>query len=78
MLCQYKDLFGKIGEGIHSYKLFGISMMDVAMTILGAFIIWLFVPNYSFFYILTCLFLLGIILHHIFCVRTTVDKLIFG
>ena len=78
MLCQYKDLFGKIGEGIHSYKLFGISMVDVAMTILGAFIIWLFVPSYSFFYILLCLFLLGIILHHIFCVRTTVDKLIFG
>lgn len=39
MLCQYKDVLGKVGEGIHSYKIFGISTVDVALTILGAFII---------------------------------------
>jgi len=78
MLCQYKDIFGEVGKGIHSYRIFNISVVDVLLTILGAFIIWRFIPKYSFLYILISLFLLGIILHHIFCVRTTLDKVIFG
>jgi len=74
MLCQYRDLLGK---GIHSYRIFNIAIVDVLLTILGAFIIHLFVPQYSFVFILSILFLLGIILHRIFCVRTTIDKLFF-
>jgi len=77
MLCQYKDLFGKVGEGIHSYRIFNISIVDVLLTVLGAFIIYLFFPHYGFFNILIFLFISGIILHHIFCVRTTIDKILF-
>jgi len=77
MLCKYKNILGKTNTGIHSYKFYGISMGDVGLTILGAALIsWL--SNLNFFLILIILFLLGIILHRIFCVRTTVDKLIFG
>jgi len=77
MLCKYKNILGKPNTGIHSYKFYGISMGDVGLTILGAALIsWL--SNLNFFLILIILFLLGIILHRIFCVRTTVDKLIFG
>ena len=76
-LCKYKNLFGKVGEGIHSYRIFTIAIVDVILTILAAFIIYLFIPRYGFFYILLCLFILGIALHHIFCVRTTIDKFLF-
>jgi len=77
MLCKYKDIFGKVGEGVHSYRIFNIAIVDVILTILAAFIIHLFLPKYSFIYILILLFITGIILHRLFCVRTTVDKLLF-
>jgi hypothetical protein len=78
MLCQYKDVFGKPGTGVHSYRIFNIAYVDVLATVFLAFVIYLFMPNYNFLTILFFVFLLGIIMHHIFCVRTTVDKLIFG
>jgi hypothetical protein len=77
MLCKYKNAFGKVGEGLHSYKIFNISIVDVLLTVLAAFIIHFFLPKYKFIYILLLLFILGIFLHRIFCVRTTVDKLLF-
>ena len=75
-LCKYKNALGEPGKGIHSYRLFGVAIADVIMTVIGAFLISKF-SNYSFFYTLLFLFVLGIILHRIFCVRTTIDKLIF-
>ena len=78
MLCKYKDLLGKVDEGVHSYRIFNIAIVDVLLTILAAFIIHLFLPKYHFFFILLFLFILGIILHRLFCVRTTVDKFLFG
>jgi hypothetical protein len=78
MLCKYKDIFGKPGDGVHSYRIFNIAVIDVGWTVLGAYILHLFFPKYNFWYILLGLFVLGIIVHQVFCVRTTVDKLIFG
>lgn len=75
-MCKYKDILGKVGEGVHSYRIFNIAILDVIGTIVVAYIIHFFVP-YSFATILIFLFLLGIILHRIFCVRTTVDKWLF-
>ena len=77
MFCQYKDILGIPGEGIHSYRIFNIAIFDVIATIIGAFLFYLLFPKYNFVYILLALFLLGIFLHRIFCVRTTVDKLLF-
>jgi len=75
-LCKYKDALGIPGKGIHSYRIFGIAIMDVIMTIIGAaFISW--ITKWKFSYTLISLFLLGIFLHRIFCVRTTIDKLLF-
>ena len=76
-LCKYKDIFGNSGQGIHSYRLFGIAIIDVLMTVMLAFIIKYF-TKYSFLYILITLFILGIFLHHLFCVKTTIDKLLFN
>ena len=76
MLCKYKNALGKPDVGIHSYRIFNIAIADVILTILAALLIsWVMTLN--FWGILIILFLLGIILHRIFCVKTTVDKLIF-
>jgi len=77
LLCKYKALFGVPGKGIHSYRIFNIAIVDVIEMVIGAYIIsYLF--KLSFLRTLLVLFILGIIIHHIFCVRTTVDKLIFN
>jgi hypothetical protein len=77
MYCKYKDFFGEVNTGIHSYRVFNIAIMDVIFTFLAAFIIYLAMPKYNYFIILFFLFLSGIILHHMFCVKTTIDKLLF-
>jgi len=75
-LCKYKNALGKPGKGIHSYRIFNIAIMDVIMTLIGAVILsYLF--NVKFIYLSIILFILGIILHRLFCVRTTIDKLLF-
>jgi hypothetical protein len=78
MLCQYKNILGTVGQGVHSYRIFDLAIVDILFTIIGAYIIYLFIPRINYFIILISLFLLGIILHRIFCVRTTIDKYLFG
>ena len=70
MFCEYKDIFGKAGEGVHSYRIFNIAIIDVLSTVLVAY---LFAPKKYFYHVL----ILVIILHRLFCVRTTIDKLLF-
>jgi hypothetical protein len=75
-LCKYKNIFGEVGTGAHSYRFFNIAVVDVSLTILAAyFFSWL--TKFSFFYCAITLFILGIFVHRAFCVRTTVDKLVF-
>jgi hypothetical protein len=76
-LCKYKDILGKPNQGVHSYRIFNIAIVDVLLTILGAYLISYF-SNYKFIYTLIGMFILGIVLHRLFCVRTTVDKLLFN
>jgi uncharacterized membrane protein YdfJ with MMPL/SSD domain len=76
-LCKYKNALGEPHKGIHSYRLFGVAIADVLMTIIGAFLISYFF-KFSFIKTLLILFLTGIVLHRLFCVRTTLDKLLFN
>lgn len=76
MLCQYKDILGKPNIGIHSYRIFNVSIVDTLLTVIVAFLISYFF-KYNFLITLFVLFLSGIIIHRLFCVRTTVDKLLF-
>jgi hypothetical protein len=72
-----KDMFGKPGEGPHSYRILNIAIVDVLATVaLGLLLSWFF-PNTNILLILLGLFLLGIFLHRLFGVRTTIDKLLF-
>jgi len=75
-LCKYKNILGEPDKGIHSYRLFGLAIADVIMTLFAAFLISYFF-KYKFLYTSIFLFVLGIILHRLFCVRTTIDKLLF-
>lgn len=75
-LCKYKNALGEPKKGVHSYRFLGVSIMDVLMTLIGAAIISYF-SGYSFFYLAVFLFILGIALHRLFCVRTTIDKALF-
>ena len=78
MPCKYSEIFGKVGEGPHSFRIFDIAVVDVIFTIIGAFLIHRFLlPQYQFLYVLVALFALGIVLHRFFCVRTTIDKMLF-
>ena len=75
-LCRYKEIFGRPREGAHAYRIFDIAVVDVAATVFVAFIIArLF--GLSFWKSLVVLFVIGIISHRAFCVRTTVDKWVF-
>ena len=81
-LCDYSDIFGKPNEGVHKYRIFDIAIVDLVFTVLAAIILYytvnrIFNKNISFMVYLIILFVTGIILHRVFCVRTTVDKLLF-
>jgi hypothetical protein len=76
-LCKYNDYFGESGKGVHSYRIFNIAMVDVVMTLIGALIIS-YLSGIKFIWSALGLFILGILLHRIFCVRTTLDNAIFG
>ena len=75
-LCRYKDIFGRPREGAHAYRIFNIAVVDVTATIIVAFII-ASVFGLSFWKSLVGLFIVGIISHRAFCVRTTIDKWVF-
>ena len=75
-LCKYRNALGVPGKGAHSIRLGGVAVVDVIMTLVGAYIISYYART-SFAWTAAGFFLLGIILHRIFCVRTTIDKLLF-
>ncbi len=75
-ICPYKYILGKPNEGAHSYRIFNIAIINVICTIIVGY----FISKYWILDIkevLIVLFLLGIIVHRLFCVETTIDKLLF-
>ena len=77
MFCKYKNIFGEPNTGLHEYRILDIAIVDVILTIMAALFINIYLPHYNVIVILFVLFLIGIISHRIFCVRTTIDKLLF-
>jgi len=75
-LSKYKNILGVPGQGPHSYRIFNIAIVDVLLTFVAAYLIS-FLFRISFFWTTIFLFILGIFLHRIFSVRTTLDKFIF-
>lgn len=77
MLCQYRDIFGKPGEGFHKTRLFGVAAYDLIGTIILIIVIS-FMSGYSLLLVGISVSLLTIFLHKIFCVETTLTKKIFS
>lgn len=76
-LCKYKDILGKPNEGVHSYRMCNFAIVDILATIIGGILIaHLF--NFNKKNTIIVLFLIGIILHRLFCVETTVDRILFS
>lgn len=72
-------MLGKPKEGIHSIRYLNIAIIDVLLTILLAkFIQYYFMKEENIWLILFLTFILGIFMHRLFCVRTTIDKLLFS
>lgn len=75
-LCQYRDIAGKPGEGFHRHFL-GIAVGDVLGTVLIVFLIHkIFSTN--FWLLLAITMLIAVLVHRLFCVDTTVNKILFG
>ena len=85
-ICKYKNIFGEPNTGIHSIRVFNIAIFDVLSTIIGAIVIHQIIiisildmgNIIKLWMVIVSLFILGIILHRLFCVRTTIDKLLFN
>ena len=75
-LCKYKNMFGEVDTGAHSYKLGGIAVIDAAMTIIIA-VLFAWFSKSNVWITLVIFFLIGIFAHRLFCVRTTVDRMLF-
>lgn len=69
---------GLPNEGIHSYKIYDIAYLDFIVTMVAAYIIQkIFLRDTSYSSVLLGLFLLGIVVHRVLNVRTTIDKILF-
>ena len=73
---QYSGILGKPGKGVHSIRIFNLAIVDIILTFIGAYFISRFLKK-DYWITLLLFFISGIILHRIFCVRTTIDKLLF-
>ncbi len=81
-LCKYRDVLGVPGRGFHSARLFGFARNDLLGTLFIAFLIALLFYRkkllISFLTLSVILLIVGILLHRLFCVNTTLNKMIFG
>jgi fatty acid desaturase len=75
-LCKYKNLFGKPGEGLRKYRIFDIAIYDTSVVIIIG-LLFSYFTGYNIWLTLAVLFVSGIIVHRMFCVRTGIDKLLF-
>jgi len=76
-LCKYRDALGVPGQGAHAWRIGGIAVVDVLLTVLVAGLLaWGFEAD--FWWMLTGLIVAGVVAHRLFCVRTTVDRLLFA
>lgn len=67
-LCEYKNIFGEAGKGIHSFKFMGVSMVDLLLTVVVAKITTKY-NSYTFIENLLAWLISGYVLHRLFCVE---------
>ncbi len=69
-LCDYKDILGCPGEGFHKSRLFGLAINDIlAVAVISAMLSYY---SYNPLIVFMLLFILGELLHFLFCVDTPI------
>ena len=76
-LCKYKNIFGMPNQGAHKERIFGLALVDVALTIILAGLIS-YVTKINVVKVLLSLVIIAIIIHRLFCVNTALNVKIFG
>lgn len=76
-LCQFRNSLGCPRQGIHAFRVGGFAAADVLGTFGLAFVMHHFLPKWSFLSCFSVVFGLGVLCHRIFCVKTTLDSLLF-
>ncbi len=79
MLCKYRNILGKPGKGAHFHVL-GIAVVDLALTV-GAVLLFAWWRKWDWkvtLFAFIVVMVLAILVHRLFCVNTTITKLIFG
>ena len=77
MACPYRDIFGKVREGPHSYRIFDVAVVDSVLTVLLAlFLQTVFFQNFSFLKVLAVTFIVGEVMHWYFCVDSKVIQIL--
>jgi hypothetical protein len=73
--CPFRDMFGAPRTGAHSLRMFDFAVVDVAGTVLVA---WLIAhkTGTNFWLVLLGAFITGIVAHRLFCVQTRVSELL--
>ena len=70
---KYSDIFGKVGEGVHRFRILDTPIVDFVATIFLAMLITWITKIPLVITVIGC-FLLGILLHILFGVMTPVVK----
>lgn len=72
-LTRFKDIFGKPKEGVHRYRIFGMALVDLGLTVGAAFLLSVYF-KWNFFVTFLGLMVLSIGVHGLFGVNTTLMK----
>jgi hypothetical protein len=75
LFSKWKNILGVPKEGVHRVRLFGLALTDLVLTIILAVLIsyW---KNWNITVVFLSLIVLSILIHLLFCVDTTLIKLL--
>lgn len=74
-LCKYKGIFGDPRVGVHKMRIpiLDIAFIDTLLTVIGAWVIYKYYKFKSYWQVLAVSFIIGIVFHYIFCVKTRLN-----
>lgn len=75
--AKYSNIFGEPKTGFHSYRIADVAVGDLIGTAAISGLVS-YSLNYSFFLVFLISMILAIVFHRLFCVNTTINKIIFG
>ena len=76
MICKYANLLGIPGKGIHKIHIGGVAIVDLLLTLGLALLLSLIPKSPPLTIWIIILLLLSIIIHNIFCTKTSVSNLL--